>query len=74
MNANATTLLFLIIGVSVFQAQKTKIFSQQKAIELGLKNNLQVQIANLEKQQSQELTKSGWELPKMEFMMFLKQQ
>ena len=68
MNANATTLLFLIIGVSVSQAQETKIFSQQKAIELGLKNNLQVQIANLEKQQSQELTKSGWELPKTEFM------
>ena len=67
MNTTATTILLLITGITVSQAQETKSLSQQQAIELGLKNNLEVQVATLKTQQSQELTKSGWELPKTEF-------
>lgn len=33
---------------------------------MGLKNNLQIQVATLETKKTKELTKSGWELPKTE--------
>ena len=66
MNTKGTTLLVLLLGTSIAQAQETQIISEQQAIEFGLKNNLQVQVATLKSQKSNQLTKSGWEIPKTE--------
>lgn len=66
MNTTAAALLLLISGITVSQAQEIKTLNQQQAIELGLKNNLQIQVATLETQKTDELTKSGWVLPKTE--------
>ena len=66
MNTKGTTLLVLLLGTSVAQAQETRIISEQQAIKLGLENNLQVQVATLKSQKSNLLTKSGWEIPKAE--------
>jgi cobalt-zinc-cadmium resistance protein CzcA len=67
MNTKGTVLLLLLLGTSIAQAQETRTLSEQQAIELGLKNNLQVQVATLKSQKSNQLTKSGWEIPKTEF-------
>ncbi len=66
MNSKVTTLLLLLLGTSIAQAQETRTISEQQAIELGLKNNLQVQVATLKSQKSNQLTQSGWEIPKTE--------
>ena len=66
MNATATTLLLILGGVSIGQAQEVTTLSEKQAIELGLKNNLQIQKAILINKKTKALTKSGWELPKTE--------
>ncbi len=66
MNTTATTLLLLISGITVSQAQEIKTLNQQQAIELGLQNNLQIEVAALQTRKTEALTKSGWEVTKTE--------
>ncbi|WP_432670764.1 CusA/CzcA family heavy metal efflux RND transporter [Flavobacterium sp. SM2513] len=67
MNRTATALLIFISATTFTQAQESQSLTLEQAIELGLKNNLQIQSASLQTQKTEVLTKSGWELPKMEF-------
>jgi cobalt-zinc-cadmium resistance protein CzcA len=67
MNASVLTLLLFISGIFAAQSQEVIVLNQQQAIDLGLKNNLQVKTAFLQNQKTVELTHSGWELPKTAF-------
>ena len=66
MHLKVIPLLVFLSGIGFAQAQETTILSEKQAIELGLKNNLHLQAATLETQKSEELTHSGWVIPKTE--------
>jgi cobalt-zinc-cadmium resistance protein CzcA len=61
-----TVLLFISVNFAA-QSQDVVRLNQQQAIDLGLKNNLQVKTAILQNQKTIALTHSGWELPKTAF-------
>ena len=66
MNQTVLTFLLFITTIGAVQSQEIVKLNQQKAIELGLKNNLKIQVVSLESKRSKELTHSAWELPKTE--------
>lgn len=66
VNVAAGIVIFSVFGFSAANAQTSTIISLEEALSLALKNNLQLQSAQLSVQSSEALHKSVYELPKTE--------
>ncbi len=71
INQGAINVITLLIGFSLFtgfaQAQNVPTLTLQSAIDLGLKNNQQVQAGEMEVNMQNQLKPTAFELPKTEF-------